>query len=731
VAWQNRDEAGYAWRILKDGVCDGCALGTTGMRDHTLGGTHLCNVRLELLRLNTMGALPPEVIEALGDLAASGLLDRTGAELRELGRLPYPMIRRRGEPGFRRVGWGEAEALLGDRMGAAAPERISFYLTSRGITNEIYYVAQKVARFLGTNHVDNSARVCHAPSTTGLSRALGVAASTCSYIDWIGTDLLILIGTDLPNNQPVATKYMYYAKAKGTRVLTVNPFREPGLDRYWIPSVADSALFGTKLTDDWFHPRQGGDAAFLNGVLKALIARGGVDEAFVRDHTSGFDGVRAFLEAEPWERLVRLSGVERDEMEAFARRYHEAESAVFVWSMGITQHRFGADNVHAIVNLALARGNVGRNRAGLMPIRGHSGVQGGAEVGAVPWKLPGGVPVGADGSARFQELWGFPVPASRGLSAVETVDAAHRGEIDVLWSIGGDHLATLPDPAYCREALERVPLRVHQDIVLTHPMLVDPADVVVLLPATTRYEMPGGGTETTTERRIYFNPEIPGRRIGEARPEWEVLVEVAARARPEAAHRIRFADTAAVRAEIARAVPFYDGIQHLKEKGDQIQWGGRHLCEGGRFPTDDGRARFRTVRPPEPDLPEGWFHMSTRRGKQFNSMVQAKRDPLTGADREAVFVSRQDAAGLGLSEGDPVVVRNEQGEVRGRARLSRLRPGSLQLHWPEGYALVPRGVVEPESGIPDFNAAVELIPLRRETGGRGSGGHGSGAGGEG
>jgi predicted molibdopterin-dependent oxidoreductase YjgC len=210
-------------------------------------------------------------------------------------------------------------------------------------------------------------------------------------------------------------------------------------------------------------------------------------------------------------------------MRAFADLVRQARSAVFVWIMGVTQHRFGVDNVQAIVNLVLSRGFVGRDKCGLMPIRGHSGVQGGAEVGAVPWTFPGGRPVRADTASELSELWGFQVPVSRGLSAVETVHAAYRGQIDVLWAIGGDYLATLPEPAYCREALERVPVRVHQDIVVTHSMLVEPSDTVVLLPATTRYEQPGGGTETSTERRILFSPEIPGRRIAEARPEWEVL----------------------------------------------------------------------------------------------------------------------------------------------------------------------------------------------------------------
>ncbi|MDX1647268.1 MAG: molybdopterin-dependent oxidoreductase, partial [Longimicrobiales bacterium] len=533
VWWENRDQIEYATRILKEGVCDGCALGTTGIRDFTLEGVHLCSIRLELLRLNTMGPLDPSVLE---DVATPASMD--GDELRALGRIPFPMVRRAGDRGFSRISWDGALDLLADRIGDLDPHRWAVYLTSRGITNEVYYAVQKVARFLGTNNVDNSARICHAPSTTALKRSIGYAASTCSYSDWIGTDLLVFIGSHVANNQPVATKYMYRAKEQGTRIAVVNSFREPAMERYWIPSILDSALFGTELADDFFQVHQGGDVAFLNGVLKHLVDRGALDRDFIEERTSGFPELREELASQSWDDLERFSGVSREEMGAFSELVAEARNAVFVWSMGITQHRFGVDNVQAIVNLGLARGYLGREKCGLMPIRGHSGVQGGAEVGAVPWSYPGGRPVGEDAAAALSELWGFDVPSWRGLSAVETVHAAHRREIDALWAIGGDYLSTLPDPAYCREALERVPLRVHQDIVLAHQMFVDPADTVVLLPATTRYEQPGGGTETATERRIYFSPEIPGPRIPEARPEWWVFAELARRVDPEGAEAL-------------------------------------------------------------------------------------------------------------------------------------------------------------------------------------------------
>ncbi|HJQ27454.1 MAG TPA: FdhF/YdeP family oxidoreductase [Blastocatellia bacterium] len=708
VVWRNRDQLPYAWRILSRGVCDGCALGTAGLHDFTMDGVHLCMVRLELLRLNTMPALD---VEQLAD--ASRLERMTAAELRELGRLPFPLVRRRGERGFQRVTWDAALELIGKRIRAVAPERLAFYLTSRGLTNETYYAAQKAARFLGTNNIDNSSRICHAPSTVALKQALGVAASTCSYRDWIGTDLLVFFGSNTPNNQPVTMKYIYQAKQQGTRVAVVNPLREPGLEHYWIPSVAESALFGTKITDAFFQVHTGGDRAFIAGVIKHLIENGWTDASFIHAYTQGFDELKAALEASSWESLEHASGTSREEMLRFARLLGEARSAVFVWSMGITQHREGVANVRAIVDLALARGFIGREKCGLMAIRGHSGVQGGAEVGAVPNQFPGGVAIDAAGAARFGNLWGFAVPDRRGLNAVEMIDAAHRGDIELFYQIGGNFLETLPDPDYVREAVERLPVRVHQDIVLTPQMLVEPNEVVVLLPAQTRYEQRGGGTETSTERRILFSPEIPGRRIGEALAEWEIPMRLAERARPDDARLIHFEDAQQIREEIARAVPAYDGIQNLREAGDQLQWGGPRLCETldasgaptPHFPTPSGRAVFSVLAiTDEPS--DGRLRLATRRGKQFNSIVQRERDPLTGARREDVLMNSDDAARLGISDGEAIIVESQTGQMRGRCRIAPIAAGNVQVHWPEGNVLLARGVCDKECGIPDYNTDV-------------------------
>jgi molybdopterin-dependent oxidoreductase alpha subunit len=704
VVWENRRALPYASRIIRKGVCDGCALGVAGLHDWTIDGVHLCTTRLSLLKVNTMPAMDHAL---LGDVAA--LRKKSGAELRDLGRLAYPMIRRAGEPGFRRATWDEALDLVAGRIRTAGAEKLGMFLTARGITNEVYYTAGKVMRFLGSNNIDNAARVCHAPSTAALKTMVGAGATTISYSDLMESDLIVLFGSDVANAQPVVMKYLYLARRKGTKVAVINPYREPGLERYWVPSNAESALLGTKMTDEFFAVNIGGDIAFIAGVMKCLAATGGLDEAFIADHTTGFDGLTAALDTLEIDELERLSGTSVADMERFAAMYAASDSAIFVWSMGLTQHAFGSDNVRAVINLALARGNVGRPGAGLMPIRGHSGVQGGAEMGAYATALPGGIPITPESAAEVAEHWGFPVPDAPGLTSEEMVEAAADGRLEVLYSSGGNFLDTLPDPGLVGQRLARAPMRVHQDIVVTQQMLVDPGEVVVLLPAATRYEQRDGGTETTTERRIAFSPQIKGPKVGEARTEWEIFIDLARRVDPERAHLVDQESGQTIREEIARVVPLYAGIETLRTTGDQVQWGGPRLCDGWEFATPDGRAHFLIVQPPERNIPEGHFMLSTRRGKQFNSMVFRERDPLTGAHRDALFLSGEDAQRLGLAERDPVTVRSPIGEVAAHVHVAKMRPGNVQMFFPECNPLIAAGRRD-ESGVPDYNAIVEVIP---------------------
>lgn len=712
VVWENKDNLPYATRILTQGVCDGCALGVSGLQDQTLKGPHLCTTRLNVLRLNTMPAMKEEMVHA--DIEELRKLSST--ELRQLGRIPYPLIREPGESRFRRISWEEALDRIADKMRSLDPKQFAFYTTSRGITNEVYYTLGKVARFLGTNNVDNASRICHSPSKTALDRSLGVGASTCNYKDWIGTDVLLFWGSVAANNQPVSTKYMYAAKRKGTKIIIINPYHEPAMDNYWVPSIPESALFGTKMADDFYQVNIGGDIAFMHGIMKHWFEMeerepgSALNHEFIEEHVNGFDELREKVMAYDWETLEKSSGISKERMLELAELLAKSKSAVFVWSMGLTQHRFGTDNVSQIVNLALLRGFLGREHCGLMPIRGHSGVQGSGEMGADPFVLPGGG-MDKENRERIEKIWGFPIPKWQGDIVGVSLENAllpedHERKLKLYYLSGGNFLETMPNPDFVRRCLENVDIRVHQDIIFNTSTLVDAKEAVIVLPAQTRYEQKGGGTSTSTERMVYFSPEIKGPRIEEARCEWEIYVDLAKRVKPEESDKINFTSAAEIREEIAIANPNYDGIQHLKERGDVFQWGGAWLCEGGICPTPDGRGNLIPVEIPELRKPEGHFYVTTRRGKQFNSMIYDERDPFNAAERDDVLMNEEDARELGIEEGDPIVVYNQYGMYRGQAKFVNIKSGNIELHWPEGNVVIPQGVYEDHAGIPEYNTAV-------------------------
>lgn len=708
VAWDNKDNAAYAYRILTKGVCDGCALGVSGLYDQTLSGPHLCTTRLNVLRLNTAPAMKTDILEDVDQMRE---LDST--QLRKLGRIPFPLSRKKGEKKFTRISWDTALDRIADKAKEIDPKQMAFYLTARGITNEVYYTAAKMARFIGTNNIDNASRICHSPSKTALKRSLGIGASSCNYKDWIGSDVLVFWGSVAANNQPVSTKYMYAAKKAGTKIIMINPYREPAMEKYWIPSIPESAVFGTQIVDDVYQVNIGGDIAFMNGVMKHWFAMedkqpgSAIDHDYVNEHAKGFAELKSHMQTQSWEELEVSSGLSQERIAEFAELLAHSKSGIFIWSMGLTQHRFATDNISQVANLAMLRGFIGRENCGVMPIRGHSGVQGSGEMGADPFVLPGG-DFTESNAARLEELWGFDIPKWQGDTIGQSLENAmlpddHERKLKLFFTSGGNFLETMPDPDAIENILSSVELRVHQDIIFNTSTLVDAQEEVIVLPAMTRYEQPGGGTSTSTERMVYFSPEIEGPRIEEARSEWEIYVDLAARIRPDAVEKMNFQEAHEIRAEIAKANPNYDGIQHLKEQGDVFQWGGAWLCEGGVCPTLDGKGTLFAIDIPENRRTEGNFYVTSRRGKQFNSMIYSSKDAFNGADRYAIIMNEEDAAVLNIKEGEAVVTYNKFGTYQGTAKFEDIAKSNIAVYWPEGNVLLDKRAYEQYAQIPEYN----------------------------
>lgn len=591
VLWENRSELPYAWAILNHGVCDVCSLGPYGFRDSVVDGVHLCMRRLKALRLNTIPAL---------DLAATADLNRLrrfGPEqLQSLGRLAHPMVRRRGEPGFVRCSWDESLELVCRAIHDTASHAMGFLATPHGRTNEIYYAFQKLARILGSNNIALCSR-SHDNAVSGLKATLGHGAPTCSLSDWIGTDLLIIFGADVVSDYPVTKKYMRRARKAGTRIIAVRPLTRAKTECDRTSSVVGSISLKKVSTRHGFQVRAGGEIAFINGILKTLIANDQIDLEFIGKHTARFREFREALQTQSWKMLEQGSGVSRAAMQEFAIQYGAARSAVFVYTGAFTECEFATAKVQAIVNLALARGMLGRDKCGIMPIGAESSAHAGGECGAEPDQFPGGFFVNENSARRLSNLWRHPIPSNPGLTLSAMMDAAYAHEIKFLYCLGADPLETLTADNNAAEALSRVPIRVYQDLVLKPSMLLDSTDVVVVLPAQTRYEQRTGGTCTSTERRIRFTPELPGHSIGEARPEWEILSLIGRKSMPNGDLLFPFNDSQAIREEMSRVIPIYQGIEKIRKEGDQLQWGGPQLYRDGFSTMPGNRALFTALEP--------------------------------------------------------------------------------------------------------------------------------------
>src|SRR5699024_7957846 len=583
------------------------ALGVSGLQDQTLNGPHMCTTRFNVLRLNTAPPIDPEFLHQDID----ELRKYSSRELREKGRIPYPMIRRKGERRFTRISWDEAMDQIAGKMRELDPKQYAFYLTSRGITNESYYVAAKTARYLGTNHIDNASRICHSPSKSALMRSIGVGASTCNYQDWLGTDVLVFWGSVASNASPVSTKYMMEAKKRGTKIIVINPYREPALEDYWIPSVTESALFGTKIADDFYEVNIGGDIALMHGIMthwfemEEFQEGSAINHDFIKEHVNNYDELMENVKSQDWDELVESSGISKSDIIELSETLAKAKTGVMVWALGLTMHSHATDNISQVANVALLRGWVGKKHCGLMPLRGHSSVQGSGEMGADPFSLPGGR-FDDENVERIEKLWGFDLPNWPGDTVGVTIENAMLDEdnerkLKLYYMSGGNFLETMPDPDFVEQALSNLDIRVHQDIILNTSTLVDAKEAVIVLPAKTRYEQDGGGLSTSTERMVYFSPEIEGNRnrIEEARSEWQIYVDLAKRVKPEDSHLIDFKTGQDIRNEIAKGNPVYDGVQHLTKAGDVYQYGGAWLCEGGVCPTPDGRANLITMEIPK------------------------------------------------------------------------------------------------------------------------------------
>ncbi|MEZ3166874.1 formate dehydrogenase subunit alpha [Halorubrum ejinorense] len=620
-------------------------------------------------------------------------------------RLTEPLVRHNGR--FVTAPWEEAldrvASGIGDVVDEHGPDAVQFFASSN-CTNEENYVLQKLARVLGTNNVDNCARLCHASTVAAMSERFGAGAMTNTLDDLGEADCIFVNGANPAEQHPVAFRsYVLPAVRDGATLVHVDP----------------RANDTTEAADVHLPLRPGTDIQLLNAIAAVLTEEGLVDEAFLAERTTGFDRLREHLADVDVAASAEAAGVDPGVIREAARAYGGADRAAIVTGMGTSQHRCGTDNVHALLNLALLTGNIGRPGTGVNPLRGQNNVQGASDVGGLPSVLPGYEPV-TDAAARERVAaeWGVEPPAEPGLTEVE---ATHRfgDEVRAAVVFGENPAVTEPDATAVASAFDELDFCVVIDLFETRTA----AHADVVLPGSAWAEK--SGTVTNTDRRVMRmrpNADLPGN----ARRDFEILAGLGRRLtdRPDA---FDYEGPEAAFDELTRVAPIYEGMSY-EGIGDGYQrWPfserdgtGTEVLHADTFATGERTAPLAVVDPVPPvdDLDADELTLTTGRVLQhFNSGALSRRSDRLMAMRgeDALRVHPSDAAERGIEDGDRVTVSNERGSVEVAAEVTpAVREGVAfcTFHYAEPLAnALTGGTLDPAAKIPEFkHSAVAVEP---------------------
>lgn len=616
-------------------------------------------------------------------------------------RLTTPLIKKDGI--FVEASWDEALDLVASKFKTYIGDSFAAIGGAR-CTNEDNYLVQKFARaVMYTNNVDNCARLCHAPTVTGLAKTFGTSGGTNPLSDLAGTDCIFVIGSNPTDAHPVAGARLRLAAQHAT-VIVADP-RE-------IDLVKDATL--------WLPLKPGTDVALVMGIARVIIEEGLHDQAFIDARCENFDEFLASLAPFDLATVERITGVPREKIVEAAHLYGEAKTAMILWSLGITEHSHGSDNVMALANLAMITGNVGKLSAGCMPMRGQNNVQGACDMGCIPGTYQGYQSV-ADPKIRekFEQAWGAPMPAGTGLYLVDFFKKALEGQVKALYIMGMDPAFSISDTMQVQEAFNAAEFVVVQDIFRSGS--AEFADVI--LPATSFAEK--DGTFTNLERRVQrIRKAIEP--VGDARPDWWITCEIARRMGVKG---FDFADPSEVMDEIAALTPYFAGLSFARLEQEGIQWpctspedSGTPRLHVEKFNTPSGKGHIMPLvyRPSVEAADEEYpLILSTGRSRNHYHMAMTSNVPglMALEPEETIRINVEDAARLGIADGERVKVSSRRGSLEVKAVISEmLLPGIawMTFHFYETPTnlLLQQDVLDPLSRTPEFKVtAIRLDKL--------------------
>ena len=652
-------------------------------------------------------------------------------ELEMAGRLTHPMAYDAGSDRYLPVSWDEAFATIGRHLAALPDPNMAEFYTSGRTSNEAAFLYQLFVREFGTNNFPDCSNMCHEATSVGLPLSLGVGKGTVLLEDFDKTDCIFIFGQNPGTNSPRMMTSLRNASRRGATIMSFNPFRERALERFQAPQdpVEMVTLGSTPISSRLYQVRVGGDVAVIKGLMKVMVeaderarVEGNaavLDWDFIREHTLGIDALIADLKAADWASLERQSGLTCGEMEEAARAYMKADRAIVVYGMGITQHRHGAQAVQQLANLCLMRGNIGREGAGLCPVRGHSNVQGDRTVGITE------IPT-ADFLARLGKRFGFTPPSVHGHNVVTALQAMARGEVRVFFGMGGNIVAAMPDWQVTRDAFRRLDLTVHVSTKLNRSHLVRGHEALILpCLGRTELDVQATGPQSIT---VEDSMSMVHASLGLNKPASEYLksepaiVAGVARATLGARSVVSWEDLIAdydrVRDAIEDVFPIFEDYN----KRIRVP-GGFHLVSTAReriWETASGKANFLVYDgvgedPVQKDADVLWL-TSVRSHDQYNTTLYSLSDRYRGVygQRDVVFLSAAEIAKRGFEPGDRVDIVTVSDDsmdrrVRGYQVVAYAFPeGSCAAYYPETNPLVKLGAHDPISFTPSYKG----IPVR-------------------
>ncbi|MFM7184724.1 MAG: FdhF/YdeP family oxidoreductase [Planctomycetota bacterium] len=713
------------WKAMRSkNACKTCALGMGGQAGGMVNEAghfpEVCKKSFQAMVADMQGGVKPSFFAtySLPQMRAF-----SPHQMEHAGRLVQPVILEKGAQHYRPIEWPEAMERIAAKLRATPPAESFFYFSGRS-SNEAGFLLQLFARLYGTNHVNNCSYYCHQASGVGLSSAIGTGAGTIKLDDMEHADCVFLIGGNPASNHPRMMRTLMMVRRRGGKVIVVNPIVETGLVNFSVPSDPWALFFGAEIASRYVQPHVGGDLALVYGLMKRLrelhaasprnaAGEPVVDEEFLGRHCHGWPELAARLDALSWDEIVTRSGVTKPEIDAAAADYAESRRTVFAWTMGITHHLHGAATVQAIAALALMRRMVGREGAGLQPIRGHSNIQGMGTVGVTP-TLKRAI------FERLESHYHISLPTAKGYDTLECLDAADRGDMRFAVCLGGNLYGSSPDATFARRAMGRIDTVVYLNTSLNtgHASGVG-AEETIILPVLARDEEPEPSTQESMFSYIRLSDGGAPRHVG-PRAEVEIIADLALRVLGTGGpvDWRAMSHTSTIRDAIAAIVPGLEQIAAIDRTKQEFSIPGRAI-DRPAFPTADGRATlFVHDLPP---APEGLTLMTIRSEGQFNTVVYEEEDLYRNQTRrDVVLIHPDDVRRLGLVDGGRCRIASAAGEMRGQvvSAYDQIRPGCVAMYYPESNVLVPKAA-DPLSRTPAYKnvavtiAADDAVPTTR------------------